>query len=118
MVLRHENFEYMVGENGGVIITGIIDDMKDHFIIPKSIGYFPVIKVLLDSNKYVIVKRYVYKVKYRICGDYFIYEKAYIIDGKYYKINLMRYESLSNRIINGDLPSIVGYQISSKYVRL
>lgn len=116
MVLRHENFEYMVGENGGVIITGIIDDTKDHFIIPESIGYFSVIKVLLDTNKYVICNRYLYKVKYRICDDYFICEKAYIIDGKYYKINLTRYESIINRILNGGFPSIVGYQIDSRYV--
>ena len=54
MVFIYENFEYMVGDNGGVIITGIIDDSQNRFIIPTSIAHFSVINVLLDHNKYVI----------------------------------------------------------------
>lgn len=107
------NFDYKV-ENGEVTITGIIDDSSNHFLIPKSIKSLPINKVLLDTNKYVIWERYIYKIKYCICGDYIVYNEVYIIDGNYFKSDLMIYYLNINRI-NCDIPLILPHKISSIY---
>lgn len=93
MILRHDNFEYIV-ENGRITIIGIIDDSLLPSIIPILIDGHSVCKIDINLNRYVRHG----EIIYNICDDYIVKSGRcyYILNNKRYNSDFTIFYSNSN----------------------